>query len=219
MAVHYGNDGDNYATHTSAAGCRGAMPSYYYSNIAPATDLQPAADALELRGYHHHCSPAPSVSKHRRRRSPSPPPRDPIHRAHHAIKQTFTNSTSGMSVGVLGAVIGGLVAREASEAVTTPRRKPSKGHHGGHGHSHPHQETNPDRKRLISTLVGAAVGGLGANALEKKIEVARKRTAGKEAAWERTWKKESHGQRRNGPNDNGLDKDPVRWRNERRYRD
>lgn len=79
-------------------------------------------------------------------------------------------------MGVLGAIVGGLAAREASEAAA------KKGHHGSG------KET---KGQLISTIVGAAVGGLGANAIEKRLEMSRKKTNKEQEAWEKKWGKDS----------------------------
>lgn len=102
-------------------------------------------------------------------------------KAQQVFNHTFSNSNSGLEIGILGAIVGGLIAREASEATTHRSR--------GHGSS------GSDKGPLISTIVGAAVGGLAANALEKRIEVARVKTAEKEDAWERKWGRDSRGRR------------------------
>ncbi|ROW12955.1 hypothetical protein VPNG_04760 [Cytospora leucostoma] len=113
-------------------------------------------------------------------------PRDPVDKARHVIENTFSSSNSGLGVGVLGAIVGGLIAREASEATAHISR--GHGHHGS------------DKAPLVSALVGAAVGGLAANALEKRIEVTRAKTAEDEDAWEEKWDRDSKGRRtgRNG---------------------
>ncbi|ORY64212.1 uncharacterized protein BCR38DRAFT_310763, partial [Pseudomassariella vexata] len=96
----------------------------------------------------------------------------PISRARHAVKDTFTDSTTGLGVGVLGALVGGLAAHEASEATSR---------HGGNGH----QTEAQKRTQLISTVVGAAVGALGANAVEKRLELNREKDRVKQEKWER----------------------------------
>ncbi|KAK7747938.1 hypothetical protein SLS53_001190 [Cytospora paraplurivora] len=108
-------------------------------------------------------------------------PRDPVDKARHVVENTFSSSNSGLGVGVLGAIVGGLIAREASEATAHRSR--------GHGHH------RSDKAPLVSALVGAAVGGLAANALEKRIEVARAKTAEDEDAWESKWCRDSKGRR------------------------
>lgn len=107
-------------------------------------------------------------------RDESPGAEDPVRRAQRLLKGTFSNSTSGLGVGILGAIVGGLVAREASESATQdqgPRRR---------------RQSSPDqdRKKLISTVLGAAVGGLGANAIGKRLEKTRDRIRDHQDAWE-----------------------------------
>ncbi|KAK3946449.1 hypothetical protein QBC46DRAFT_5908 [Diplogelasinospora grovesii] len=113
---------------------------------------------------------------------------DPMSKVKHAFKDNFSQSTSGLGVGVVGAILGGLAAREASEVAA--RRS------GGHGSSEKEK-----RAELISTLVGAAVGGLGANAIEKRIEMSRRKTKDKQERWEDKWGKD----RRDGARDRGFD--------------
>lgn len=102
-------------------------------------------------------------------RSPSPErsrddSQSPLGKVKHAADKTFSTSKSGIGVGVLGAIVGGFAAHEASEAASRARDKRDGRDHHHHG-SRDHQ-----RAALISTIVGAAVGGLGANAIEKRIE-------------------------------------------------
>lgn len=215
MVVYYGNDTGSYAGNHPAyynpddrrQYVSGAMPPYYGGPYnASATSLRPD---LEVRGRQHRSLPLParrdSSRRSRRRQSPSPHPVDPVRRAQSAIKDTFTNSTSGVGVGVLGAIIGGLVAREASDAASKPPATSSSSNKTSNGKRRHHSDQRPsaekEQTRLISTLVGAAVGGFGANALEKRIEVGRQRTAEKEEAWERKWGKDFRGRR--------IDKDRV----------
>jgi outer membrane lipoprotein SlyB len=89
---------------------------------------------------------------------------------------------------VLGAIVGGLAAREASEAVSNSHH--GGGHHHHHGHGH---EKRDDKGALLSTIVGAAVGGLGANAIEKKLE--DRRSASREKDWERDRDRREGGRR------------------------
>ncbi|KAK4207605.1 hypothetical protein QBC37DRAFT_433205 [Rhypophila decipiens] len=91
--------------------------------------------------------------------------RTPMSKARQAISSTFSDSTTGLATGVIGAVLGGLAAREASEKVLTNK--------GGHGHGHHHS----GKEALLSTIAGAAVGALGANVIEKRIESSRKKTS------------------------------------------
>ncbi|KAK7747023.1 hypothetical protein SLS62_009280 [Diatrype stigma] len=70
----------------------------------------------------------------------------------------FTDTPAGLGVGVLGALVGGLAAKEASNATSRHGKK--------------HRSGDPDHRRnqMISTAVGAVVGALGANAFEKRLE-------------------------------------------------
>ncbi|GKT49435.1 uncharacterized protein ColSpa_09616 [Colletotrichum spaethianum] len=110
-------------------------------------------------------------------------PRSPIGKARHALDNTFTQSSSGIGVGLLGAVVGGLAAREVSDAtVRTRNRKEME-----NGTFRPRSPRETEKARVISTVVGALVGGLGANAIEKRFEVARRRDREQQEAWERRW--------------------------------
>ncbi|KAG8160298.1 hypothetical protein KVR01_009834 [Diaporthe batatas] len=148
-----------------------------------------------------HVSPIPTLhpdarhpSPHRRRPRSLPPParrkggpsahahspvrhdsgpRSPIQDARHLIHSTFSNSNSGLGIGVLGALAGGLIAHDRRVA----------------DHKSP----------LIPTIVGAAVAGLAANAFEKRIEVAKVRNAEKQEAWERKWGPGLRPDMRDGP--------------------
>ncbi|KAI1803830.1 hypothetical protein F4811DRAFT_313602 [Daldinia bambusicola] len=107
--------------------------------------------------------------------------RTPIDKARNFVDNNFSNSTAGLGVGVLGALVGGLAAREAVEATN----KSSNGHNGHH-----HHEMSPDQKRkqLIGTVVGAAVGALGANAVEKRLEMRREKDRLEQEDWERKFR-------------------------------
>ncbi|KAI1766892.1 hypothetical protein GGR53DRAFT_484760 [Hypoxylon sp. FL1150] len=100
--------------------------------------------------------------------------RTPVDKARKFVDTTFSNSTTGLGVGVLGALVGGLAVREAVDATTK---------YDGH-------RRDPDHKRnqLIGTVVGAAVGALGANAVEKRLEVQRDRDRVKQEKWDRKWR-------------------------------
>ncbi|KXJ89620.1 hypothetical protein Micbo1qcDRAFT_164898 [Microdochium bolleyi] len=99
--------------------------------------------------------------------------RSPVDRAKHFVNDNFSNSTTGLGISVLGALVGGLAAREAVELT-------------GKQNSRQHHE-DPDYKRnqMIGTVVGAAVGALGANAFEKRLENNRDREKRQESEWER----------------------------------
>ncbi|KAI1428393.1 hypothetical protein F5Y12DRAFT_22929 [Xylaria sp. FL1777] len=103
----------------------------------------------------------------------------PIEKAKRFVDNTFTDSTTGLGVGVLGALVGGLAAREAVELTSNREKKPR---------SHD-EDAEHKRNQLISTVVGAAVGALGANAVEKRLEVRRARDDIKQEKWERKWRR------------------------------
>ncbi|KAF0316569.1 hypothetical protein GQ607_016215 [Colletotrichum asianum] len=113
-------------------------------------------------------------------------PRTPLSKARHTVDHTFSNSSSGIGVGLLGAVVGGLAAREVSDAAlrNRTRKEIEKGTY------HPRSPHDAEKARVISTVVGALVGGLGANALERRFESARERDHVQQAAWERRWGRE-----------------------------
>ncbi|TLD04679.1 uncharacterized protein PgNI_09680 [Pyricularia grisea] len=109
---------------------------------------------------------------------------NPIDQAEHALKHTFTSSNSGIGVGILGAVVGGLAARHITEASSSSSSRQGHHHHHHGGSSSSQQEKKEHEARLlVSTLVGAAVGGLGANALERRIEHNRDRKIEREEEW------------------------------------
>ncbi|KAM0352855.1 hypothetical protein ACHAPU_001737 [Fusarium lateritium] len=105
----------------------------------------------------------------RDKRSPSP-----ITRARNVVDENFSHSASGIGASLLGAVVGGLVAREATEAAT--RRK-----HKTRGY----EDENEERTRLVSTILGAVAGGLGANALANRVEDSRERDRQRQVDWDR----------------------------------
>ena len=81
------------------------------------------------------------------------------------IQDNFTHTSAGIGAGLLGAVVGGLVAREASNAAN--RHRSSKGGY---------QRSNSDETtRMVSTVLGAVAGGIGANVLAHKVEEGRHR--------------------------------------------
>ncbi|RKU47472.1 hypothetical protein DL546_009365 [Coniochaeta pulveracea] len=131
-------------------------------------------------------------------------PRSPLGKAKHIAKSTFSDSTSGLGVGVLGAIIGGMAAREASEAAA--RRGPGS-RHGSKDHQ---------GAELLSTIVGAAVGGLGANALEKRLEKSRGKTKEDQEKWERKYGKDERDRDRRDGRSGGGEKERVRDRDRER---
>ncbi|RYP14900.1 hypothetical protein DL765_006042 [Monosporascus sp. GIB2] len=90
-------------------------------------------------------------------------PRTPLVKARGIIGDTFTDSAGGLGVGILGALVGGIAAKEASDATSQ--------------HSSHRRRGDPEhrRNRILSTAVGAVVGALGANAFEKRLEDNRER--------------------------------------------
>ncbi|KAI0181835.1 hypothetical protein GGR52DRAFT_57604 [Hypoxylon sp. FL1284] len=100
--------------------------------------------------------------------------RTPVDKARKFVDNNFSNSGTGLGVGVLGALMGGLAVREAVDAKTK---------HDGH-------RRDPDHKRnqLIGTVVGAAVGALGANAVEKRLEVQREKDQVRQGRWDRKFR-------------------------------
>ncbi|KAH8906754.1 hypothetical protein BR93DRAFT_968325 [Coniochaeta sp. PMI_546] len=136
--------------------------------------------------------------------------RSPLGKAKHIMQHTFSDSTSGLGVGVMGAIIGGLAAREATEAATRKAK-------GGHSHSRRASDASQGAA-LLSTIVGAAVGGLGANALEKRIEKSRSKTKEEQGKWEKKFGKDGKddGRReRDGGRDRSRDRDRERRERER----
>lgn len=98
----------------------------------------------------------------------------PLSRARGAVEDNFSNSATGIGAGLLGAVVGGLVAREASDAATRHKHK-TRGY----------EDENENRTRLVSTILGAVAGGLGANAIANRVEDSRDRDRRRQIDWER----------------------------------
>ncbi|GKT57288.1 hypothetical protein ColTof4_11441 [Colletotrichum tofieldiae] len=164
------------------------VPSPAHPYYGPESPLSPRdANALQIPPppRHRPRSLPPQALAVGRPRSRSRP-RSPIGKALHAIDNTFTQSSSGIGVGLLGAVVGGLAAREVSDAtVRTRNRKEIE-----NGTYRPRSPRETEKARVISTVVGALVGGLGANALERRFEVARHRDREQQESWERKWGRE-----------------------------
>ncbi|KAI2641989.1 hypothetical protein GGS21DRAFT_486846 [Xylaria nigripes] len=110
-----------------------------------------------------------------------------IEKAINFVDNTFTDSTTGLSVGVLGALVGGLAGREAVDL--TSGRPQHKGSHVDEDEN----EFELRRNKLIGTLVGAAIGALGANAVEKRIELRRAREETKLNKSEVKWRLDADG--------------------------
>lgn len=100
-------------------------------------------------------------------------------RARSVMNDHFTNSGVGIGAGLVGAIAGGFAGREVSERVA----------HRNHGNKRRRRsEADKDEAiRLASTLLGAAIGGLSANALTKQYERSRDREHVRERAWEDTY--------------------------------
>ncbi|KAL6866318.1 hypothetical protein ACO1O0_002426 [Amphichorda felina] len=111
----------------------------------------------------------------------------PLSRARSAMQDNFTNSTAGIGASLIGAIAGGYAARQVSERVSENRR--AKDHHGGHRRRS--DADKDERMRLASTLVGAAIGGLGANVLTNRFEDSRERDRAQQQAWEGRYGRES----------------------------
>lgn len=132
-------------------------------------------------------SRAPSGRRHRRDSSSSQVSRrrdrseSPMTRAKSAIDDSFTRSTTGIGASILGAVAGGLAARQAGE-VLARRSREKEG-----GHRRRSDAEKDDRIRLASTIIGAAIGGLGANAIANRYEDSRERGRSHQDPWEDRW--------------------------------
>ncbi|KAI1178179.1 hypothetical protein F4777DRAFT_538778 [Nemania sp. FL0916] len=113
--------------------------------------------------------------------------RTPMEKAKRFADNTFTNSTTGLGVGVLGALVGGLAAREAVDLTSNWQHQKQ----GGRGDHRDRREEAEQHKRnqLLGAVVGAAVGALGANAVEKRIEARRARDDREQLRWERKWRR------------------------------
>ncbi|KAF2965053.1 hypothetical protein GQX73_g8512 [Xylaria multiplex] len=168
----------DYYTYSAGGAAAAAAPPPYPHTASPGHTTYNGQPQARLT-YEPHAS-----ESHSRPRSLAPPvdaPRDktrgrsdsedshdgktrsPIGKAKRFVDNTFTDSAAGLGVGVLGALVGGLAAREAVE-LTSNREKQHKGR----------DDEEHKRNQLIGTVVGAAVGALGANAQEK---------------WERKWRR------------------------------
>ncbi|KPM34551.1 hypothetical protein AK830_g12017 [Neonectria ditissima] len=132
-----------------------------------------------------------------RERSPSP-----ISRARNAVEDNFSNSATGIGAGLLGAVVGGLVAREANDAANRKKHK-SKGYREADGE---------DRTRMVSTILGAVAGGLASNAIANRVEDSRDRDRARQYEWERRYGREEDRHRydamriESGPRDSRRDR-------------
>ncbi|OHE92299.1 hypothetical protein CORC01_12414 [Colletotrichum orchidophilum] len=180
----------------------------------PESPLSPRdTNALQLSPHPHYRprSLPPQAYAVGRPRSRSRP-RSPIGKVRHAVDSTFTQSSSGIGVGLLGAVVGGLAAREVSDATVRSRNRKEI----DNGTYRPRSPRETEKARVISTVVGALVGGLGANAIERRFEVARERDREQQLAWERKWGRERNLPHYDTGRDHDWDNGRGRLRNRRR---
>jgi len=115
-----------------------------------------------------------------RERSPSP-----LSKARGVVEDNFTRSTVGIGASLLGAVAGGWAARQAGEKLAQRRRENQSPRSRHRRRSD--ADKDDEKIRLASTLIGAAIGGLGANALTNRFEDSRDRTRERQDAWEDRW--------------------------------
>ncbi|KAJ4162389.1 hypothetical protein NW754_013820 [Fusarium falciforme] len=138
----------------------GAPPYASTSRLDEQYGAAPPRDRMTLE-------PPPPFSRAR-------PLAESLSRARGAVEDNFSNSATGIGAGLLGAVVGGLVAREASDAATRHKHK-TRGY----------DDENENRTRLVSTILGAVAGGLGANAIANRVEDSRDRDRRRQLDWER----------------------------------
>lgn len=166
--------------------------SYYNPPFESTRPTRPH-DAVDL--YHSRANgprprslpPPYDAHRRRRRRSPSPSSSSSSEclpgRVRGVIKDNFTDSRSGLGVGILGALVGGIVAHEVSHP--TVRTGDKKGAGGRSRRSEP--ASGGEKASKFATLAGAVVGGLGANAMEKRFEDSRRRDKLSRDDWVRKW--------------------------------
>ncbi|EXV04727.1 hypothetical protein X797_002409 [Metarhizium robertsii] len=82
------------------------------------------------------------------------------------IQSNFSQTRAGIGAGIVGAVIGGLVAKQASEAAFRHKQKQT---------GRPRRHSSETIPRMASTVLGAVAGALGANAVTHRWEDARER--------------------------------------------
>lgn len=111
---------------------------------------------------------------------------DPLSKARGVVEDNFTRSTAGIGASLLGAVAGGWAARQAGEQLAR-RRRANQSPDSARRRRRSDADKDDDKIRLASTLIGAAIGGLGANALANRFEDSRERTREHQDAWEDRW--------------------------------
>ncbi|KAF4120972.1 hypothetical protein GMORB2_2458 [Geosmithia morbida] len=114
---------------------------------------------------------------------------DRMRQARKMVKNNFSNSTVGIGASLVGALAGGYVAREASERFAENRRRSgdsrgSKGSQGSRNRQNSETDKEEERIRLATTILGAAIGGLGANALTRRYENSRDVADIRQRAWD-----------------------------------
>lgn len=143
-----------------------------------------------------------------------------VRKARNVMQTNFSNSTAGIGAGLVGALAGGYAAREVSERfVENRRRAAEEASHGSSSRpgsssksgsrnsgsrpkrSSSETERDEERIRLATTIIGAAIGGLGANALTKRYESSRDVNEVRRRAWDDSY---------------GRDERPPSYHSERR---
>lgn len=103
--------------------------------------------------------------------------RSPVNMTKHFVNDNFSNSAASFGVSMLGALVGGLAAREAVELTGKQNSR----------HRDHQEDSDYKRNQMIGTVVGAAVGALGANAFEKRLDSNREKEKRREheSEWDR----------------------------------
>ncbi|TWU75605.1 hypothetical protein ED733_006763 [Metarhizium rileyi] len=100
---------------------------------------------------------------------------DSLNQYHGTIQSNFSRTRAGVGAGIVGAVVGGLVAKQASEATFRHKQKQD---------SRARRHSSEATSRLASVVIGAVAGALGANAVTHRLEDARERSKNQQA-WEK----------------------------------
>ncbi|KAG8413764.1 hypothetical protein J3459_015097 [Metarhizium acridum] len=101
---------------------------------------------------------------------------DSMNQTRGVIQNNFSQTKAGIGAGIVGAVIGGLVAKQASEAAFRHKQKQS---------GRPRRHSSETIPRMASTVLGAVAGALGANAVTHRLEDARERNRSQQLTWEK----------------------------------